>query len=588
MRTVEVLEAERKIATAEVEREFASLPETRDLTPEELAPHKAVRGWRILRETPSAKYALDVVLPGAFPYVLPQVWVNNPDPGLALRNAHVMRSGQLCLFPEGSSIAIDCPGSVAIKCLAEALDLLEAGDIEGYKSEFASHWSRYCDDGAGEVIIVDRPDQLVGPVSAVPGERLTAIGSERKSIEKWMLNRLPSKGELNDPRPCWASRFNEPISPIDYPSTLKDLIALLEARDLEGATWLKNHAISGTTPATLILIQDAEPGPALAALEIPPLNLGSHSGLAKGWRPGTAPPHVILGRGKSLVAGHPVQKQTVQRADHGWIHTRGGDGNDLSKKSVCVLGCGSLGGYVAHLLARSGFGRLTLVDNQALSFNNIGRHILGASDVDARKSNALARNIRAELPHLEINSVAADWRRWCVESPDNFHAHDLIVSTMGDWASEHALNSMTRRSQQMPPVIFSWLEPYALAGHAVLVGDAGGCLGCGLSVLGQHLSPVSGFDRKTLIQEPGGCEYYQQYGPASLMPVASMIASVAINATQSPVRKSQWSFWIGSRDLFTSTGARVTPAWQNHVEERGFGITGIHPWHKNSRCALCR
>ena len=62
--------------------------------------------------------------------------------------------------------------------------------------------------------------------------------------------------------------------------------------------------------------------------------------------------------------------------------------NDLSKKSVLVLGVGGVGGYVVEALARSNIGTLILVDYDKVEESNINRQIialnstLGRSKVD--------------------------------------------------------------------------------------------------------------------------------------------------------------------------------------------------------------
>ena len=60
----------------------------------------------------------------------------------------------------------------------------------------------------------------------------------------------------------------------------------------------------------------------------------------------------------------------------------------LSKKSVLILGCGGVGGYVAEALARSNVGTLILVDFDDVDISNINRQIvaltstIGKSKVD--------------------------------------------------------------------------------------------------------------------------------------------------------------------------------------------------------------
>ncbi len=49
---------------------------------------------------------------------------------------------------------------------------------------------------------------------------------------------------------------------------------------------------------------------------------------------------------------------------------------DLNKKSVLVLGCGGVGGYVVEALARSGIGTLILVDFDKIDDSNINRQII--------------------------------------------------------------------------------------------------------------------------------------------------------------------------------------------------------------------
>lgn len=50
--------------------------------------------------------------------------------------------------------------------------------------------------------------------------------------------------------------------------------------------------------------------------------------------------------------------------------------NNLKNKSVLILGCGGVGGYVVESLARSGIGTLILVDFDVIDESNINRQII--------------------------------------------------------------------------------------------------------------------------------------------------------------------------------------------------------------------
>ena len=57
----------------------------------------------------------------------------------------------------------------------------------------------------------------------------------------------------------------------------------------------------------------------------------------------------------------------------------------LKSKSVFILGIGGVGGYVCEALARSGVGRLVLVDSDIIDVTNINRQIIATHSTVGRK-----------------------------------------------------------------------------------------------------------------------------------------------------------------------------------------------------------
>ena len=69
--------------------------------------------------------------------------------------------------------------------------------------------------------------------------------------------------------------------------------------------------------------------------------------------------------------------------------------NDLSKKSVLVLGVGGVGGYVVEALARSNIGTLILVDYDKVEESNINRQIIALnSTIGKSKVDVLEERIK--------------------------------------------------------------------------------------------------------------------------------------------------------------------------------------------------
>lgn len=75
--------------------------------------------------------------------------------------------------------------------------------------------------------------------------------------------------------------------------------------------------------------------------------------------------------------------------------------------SVCIVGIGGVGSWVAESLARSGVGKLVLIDNDDISKSNINRQIHALSDtIDLPKVDVMAERINKINP--QCNCVAID------------------------------------------------------------------------------------------------------------------------------------------------------------------------------------
>lgn len=75
----------------------------------------------------------------------------------------------------------------------------------------------------------------------------------------------------------------------------------------------------------------------------------------------------------------------------------------LDKKAI-IVGCGSVGSFVALELARSGVGSFLLVDNDTLAYHNLCRHQCGLEDVGKFKVNALKRRIKNINPTVKVET----------------------------------------------------------------------------------------------------------------------------------------------------------------------------------------
>lgn len=102
--------------------------------------------------------------------------------------------------------------------------------------------------------------------------------------------------------------------------------------------------------------------------------------------------------------------------DHSWTERFGGIDRlygagalaRFSRGHVAVVGLGGVGSWLVEALARSGVGRLTLIDADDLCVSNTNRQLPALAGQYGRgKAEAMAERCRAINPEIEVEAVAS-------------------------------------------------------------------------------------------------------------------------------------------------------------------------------------
>ncbi|EGL38303.1 hypothetical protein HMPREF9624_01267 [Oribacterium asaccharolyticum ACB7] len=102
----------------------------------------------------------------------------------------------------------------------------------------------------------------------------------------------------------------------------------------------------------------------------------------------------------------------------------------LSRAKVIVFGVGGVGGYAVEALARSGVGRIDLVDKDTVSLSNLNRQLIATRDTVGReKVEVMAERIHSINPDCEVHSYC------CFYLPDtkeqfDFSSYDYIIDAV--------------------------------------------------------------------------------------------------------------------------------------------------------------
>lgn len=118
----------------------------------------------------------------------------------------------------------------------------------------------------------------------------------------------------------------------------------------------------------------------------------------------------------------------------------GRDGIEKLKNSyIAIFGIGGVGGYTAEALARSGVGRLDLIDNDTVALSNINRQIIALhSTVGRYKVDVMKERISDINLDAEVNAIK------CFFLPENkdefdFGKYDYIVDAVDTVSAKIAI-----------------------------------------------------------------------------------------------------------------------------------------------------
>jgi hypothetical protein len=273
-------------------------------------------------------------------------------------------------------------------------------------------------------------------------------------------------------------------------------------------------------------------------------------------------------RFEELGARHPlvhadtsraIRSISIFRRDKPYLVRRGGGHLVLAEKRVLLIGCGAVGGHLAFELSRAGIEQLHLVDPEDLEPENTYRHVLGRSYWGVKKAVALMRALRAQLPFSKAEAFDSTIEKVIDAGRIDLSTYDVILSAIGNPTSELALNEKVRRSVGGPPIVFTWVDPYGIGGHAVLTGLSGsaGCFECLYTGTdsAEHLHNRASFAAPGQVfrRSIAGCSsLYTPYGSLDASQTAQLAARLALDILLGRAQTNQVRSWKGDASEFTA------------------------------------
>jgi hypothetical protein len=277
---------------------------------------------------------------------------------------------------------------------------------------------------------------------------------------------------------------------------------------------------------------------------------------------------VFGARGGAIDKGAYVTPLTMRRHAPNYMRERGGASLELFGKHVAVLGAGAIGSVVVDTLAAAGVGKLTVVDHDEFSADNVFRHLLEPLYIDTPKPFGLKFALKRRYPGLSITPVTTTAQEW-LKTADLRH-YDGIAFAFGAPSVERSFSRVLKGRRHDIPVVFTWLEAMDLGGHSVLMWTKGeGCLDCAYrddEGLPSQASRTSFLEpNQPVTRNLTGCAgAFVPFGPiqarkTGLLAAEHLLSAMNSVTTGDEARRSSYRFWVGEGTAASEHGLRTTP-----------------------------
>lgn len=267
--------------------------------------------------------------------------------------------------------------------------------------------------------------------------------------ERWEAGRALVRGEHEEVAGTWVRLDRLPLTPLHW--GFDDPALQARYTKLFGQEWHQS-AISGLDRVALVSVRvdDTDGGfsPWMFHRYAPP-------GLVPGADPLTQM-MALTGLPKQDGVGLPLHQDDLdlrRRASRS-----SGMHETITSTQLVIVGLGSLGSEVAHLLAQEGVRHFFLVDGDLLLPGNVARHRAGLSHAGQPKVDSVAQLIKQIQPDATVE-VTTKWFDELVPTLANGEGQGpapLFVGVSGDEATEHLLGDIAR--ELSVPCIHAWLE----------------------------------------------------------------------------------------------------------------------------------
>lgn len=510
---------------------------------------------------------LDILIGTAAPFVAPTAAIR--DASRFMQWPHVERDGVVCTPSAGQPCSeeafIQAGLDVAQEALVNAQRSIVGDNSADFIDEIDAYWSQASNASGGLVVSSLTIGGNSRAVAIAKLGRRTLLADDEESLKSLAERFSTGASQSLIVEIGYLVNLDGPLLPSEFPENGRALSNLVKQSDDAVFQQSSSTVNSRYSPRYVLQV---------------PTGDGWFIGLARShWNGGrpvhrrghgacrAAIPGFRDGRALGVASLHtilspaaPVTRDRVERIDAAVALSRAGMAPAaVATRTVAIIGCGSLGSSILDLLAKSGIERFVLADPDVMSSGNLSRHLLGLHEVGMAKACAAADHVANQRPWVErVDSINrrveefsdADWLK-VLDA-------DVIVSAIGHSGVENHFAHVARAKGYSGLIVYCWLEPFAIGGHALICVPGHDHLIDVLGADGSMTPEVSTWARTTQLETTvGGCGgSFQPYGAVALETHAAVMTKSIIAALAKCPLKSTYVLSSGTEgELRQACGA---------------------------------
>lgn len=525
---------------------------------------------------------LELFIPNEFPIKLPEFYINKTKSFVA----HIGPDGKICLFDKSSLIVDTSNPDIFIKdCYDQAVSILNIPlDSDEFKSELVREFNSYWYQVSGDFVYWNHSL----PLSNLLYDKLYRFNNVA------VITDSLSEAKIFASKYTRFSNIDKNVSEDCVIITLRDGSKLPRIKKKYNLSEIRRYISSRITSSTSKAFDDF----LKKKIRNKTLNIIIRCKAEKDY--------IIFGfrfifKNKflqSIKKSIPIEIKPlyINRIDYEYLLFRSeSEQNVFRDKHILLLGCGSVGGYLADNLCQLGLQSLDILDNDVYNPENSYRHYLGF-DKDTlfkrHKADLLKERLEMKYPYIEVDSLNYMDRsaEFFISDTSRLKHYDLIVSALGEPTINLEINRILNSEKINIPFVCCFNEPYGIGGHTIVTNiDKTSCLRCLYTdVISSDISEFRGSfveENQNFKRNISGCaSAFVPYSSLDSKETAIQTTRIIVEIFNNAVKDNCIVSWLGNDEKVKTEGYTTSNRFK---ENKGKSIIKYSKY-SNENCPICQ